>query len=162
MICNMSAIPTPNLECGLLGWRTRAGKARVTWVIGEGGWRGAMRLGNRATMARWAARWRGGCEARRVRRQRSGGSAAETTRCGSHGAQGSDGAHQGKLVIGEGRRRRRRQVVAAARGQISLYSPPNHLVPSSRPPRAARSAARPRSRRSAPPRPRTRPRASAA
>jgi hypothetical protein len=37
------------LERGAMGWRSRAGEARVTWVIGEGGWRGAtrMRLGGR-------------------------------------------------------------------------------------------------------------------
>ena len=71
-----------------MGWRSRAGEAPATWNIGEGGSRGAMRLrGGRATPARWAARWRGGCEARRVRRQLCGGSAAETTRCGSHARQ---------------------------------------------------------------------------
>ncbi len=98
VVCNTWAIPTQNLELCLLGWKTRAGEARVTWVIWEGGWRGAtrLRLCGRATAARWAARWQGGCEARRVGQQRCGGSAAETTRCGSHGAQGLDGAHQCK------------------------------------------------------------------
>ena len=80
MICNMSAILTPNLERGALGWRSPAREARVTWVIGEGGWRGVtrLRLGDRATTARWAARWRRGCQVRRVRRQRCSGGAAET------------------------------------------------------------------------------------
>jgi hypothetical protein len=124
MIRNMSAIPTQNLERGLLGWKPQVGEVRVTWVIGEGGWRGAtrLRLGERATTARWAARWRGGCEARRVRRQRCGGSAAETTRCGSDGARGLDGAHQSKRCGAGGGGRWRRRAVAAARAQISLFS----------------------------------------
>ena len=81
MICNKSAISTPNLERGLMGWRILAGEARVIWVIGEGGWRGATRLrGGRATTARWAARWRGGCELRRVRRQLCGAAVAQRRR----------------------------------------------------------------------------------
>ena len=52
-----------------------------------------LRQGGRAATARWAARWRKGCELWRVRRQNGGGSAVEMTRCGSYGAQGLDGAH---------------------------------------------------------------------
>ena len=76
VICTTSAMPTQNLERGSLGWRI-SGEI----VIREGGWRGAARRrqGGRATAARWAARWRGGCEARRVRRQRSLAAAALET-----------------------------------------------------------------------------------
>jgi hypothetical protein len=77
-------------------WAENSGRRSSGDMGYQGGCATRLRLGGRATTARWAARWRGGCEARRVRRQRCGGSAEETTRCGSHGARGLDGAHQCK------------------------------------------------------------------
>ena len=120
MICNASAIPTENLERGSLGWRTRAGEARVKWVI-EGGWRGATETGE--------PRYDGKVGSAVTGRLRVPASQATALRCGGSGAETTiRGSHvDGIAPMREMRRRRRRRGRWRRRAARSHYS--QHIFP---------------------------------